>query len=92
MYSKKVLRLIIITPLLSVLITGCAASQVSEATEQIIAEPKINSVCSCRADRYDCHDFETRQEAREVYECCMKKVGYDVHRLDGDSDGIACEL
>jgi hypothetical protein len=89
MYSKKALELIIITPLLLILITGCAASQ---PPEQIIAEPKINSVCSCRADRYDCHDFKTRQEAREVYECCMKKVGYDVHKLDGDSDGIACEF
>ncbi len=32
-----------------------------------------------------------RWEAREVYECCMKKAGYDVHQLDGDLDGRACE-
>jgi len=36
-------------------------------------------------------DLKTRREAREKYECCMNKVGYDVHNLDADLDGIACE-
>ena len=70
------------------ILTGCATSQ---ASEQIILEPKIITTCSCRSDRYNCNDFETRREAREKYECCMRKVGYDIHRLDRDSDGIACE-
>ena len=69
-------------------LTGCATGQ---ASEQIIPEPKIETVCSCRSDRYNCADFKTRREAREKYECCMRKVGYDVHNLDGDSDGVACE-
>ena len=80
-------RLIIILFIFLVL-TGCATSQ---ATEQIIPEQKTSTVCSCRIDRYNCDDFKTRQEAREKYECCMQKVGYDVHNLDGDSDGLACE-
>ena len=70
-------------------LTGCAAGQVSEQT---IPKPtKTKTVCSCRSDRYNCADIETRRKAREKYECCMLKVGYDVHNLDGDSDGIACE-
>ncbi len=69
-------------------LTGCATSQ---ASVQAIAELKTKTVCSCRSDRYNCADFETRRKARELYECCIKKVGYDVHNLDGDSDGIACE-
>ena len=80
-------RLIIILFIFLVL-TGCATSQ---ASIQAIAEPKTKTVCSCRTDRYNCADFETRRKARELYECCIKKVGYDVHNLDGDSDGIACE-
>ncbi len=70
------------------ILTSCVASQ---ASEQIIPEQKISTVCSCRSDRYNCADFKTRREAREKYECCMRKVGYDVHRLDRDKDGIACE-
>ncbi|MCK4540078.1 excalibur calcium-binding domain-containing protein [Candidatus Parcubacteria bacterium] len=53
--------------------------------------PNTAIVCSCRSDRYNCNDFKTRREAREKYECCMRKVGYDAHNLDGDSDGVACE-
>ena len=69
-------------------LTGCAAGQ---ASVQTIAEPKTKTVCSCRSDRYNCDDFETRRKARELYNCCMRKVGYDVHQLDRDSDGVACE-
>ena len=70
-------------------LTGCAVGQ---ASEQITPEPKIETVCSCRSDRYNCTDFKTRREAREIYKCCMEKVGYDVHNLDGDFDGVACEF
>jgi len=80
-------RLITILFIFSVL-TGCAAGQ---ASFQAIPKPKTKTVCSCRSDRYNCDDFETRHEARAKHECCMRKVGYDVHRLDGDSDGVACE-
>ncbi|MCK5061864.1 excalibur calcium-binding domain-containing protein [Candidatus Parcubacteria bacterium] len=80
-------RTIIILFILSVL-TGCAASQ---ASEPVVLESKTVITCSCRSDRYNCADFKTRRKAREKYECCMRKVGYDVHNLDRDSDGIACE-
>ena len=80
-------RLITIVFIFLVL-TGCVASQ---ASEQIIPEQKTSTVCSCRSDRYNCADFKTRREAREKHECCMQKVGYDVHNLDRDSDRIACE-
>lgn len=78
---------IIFIPILF-LLSACSANQISI---KAIPEPEIKTVCSCRSDRYNCADFKTRREAREVYECCMKKVGYDIHRLDRDSDGIACE-
>ena len=80
------LRLIII-PILF-LLTGCSSNQ---TIVRAIPEPEIKTVCSCRSDRYNCADFKTRREARELYDCCMQKVGYDVHKLDRDSDGIACE-
>ena len=50
-------------------------------------QPSI--ICSYNA--YNCSDFKTQAEAQRVYDYCMKKVGYDVHRLDKDKDGVACE-
>jgi hypothetical protein len=37
-----------------------------------------------------CSDFATQAEAQAVYEYCYPING-DIHRLDGDNNGIACE-
>ena len=51
-----------------------------------------NLNCSCSSNIYNCPDFSTHAEAQALYDCCIQKVGYDVHRLDGnDNDGLACE-
>ena len=47
--------------------------------------------CSCYADLYNCSDFATQAAAQACFDHCMAVVGYDVHRLDGDNDGKACE-
>lgn len=47
------------------------------------------SVCSF--NMYNCSDFSTHQKAQSTYEHCLSEVGYDVHDLDRDSDGVACE-
>jgi hypothetical protein len=47
--------------------------------------------CLCYADLYNCSDFDTQAEAQACYDHCMA-LGYgDIHGLDGDGDGIACE-
>ena len=46
---------------------------------------------SCSGNMYNCSDFGTHTEAQGVYESCLEQVGYDVHDLDRDDDGIACE-
>jgi hypothetical protein len=81
------MRKLILIPIL-LLLTGCSDSQTIVRANP---ESEIKTVCSCRTDRYNCADFETRREARELYDCCMRKVSYDVHRLDRDADGVACE-
>jgi len=45
----------------------------------------------CSSNFYNCRDFATQHEAQQVFDYCMAQVGFDVHRLDGDNDGIACE-
>lgn len=44
----------------------------------------------CSYNAYNCSDFSTHAEAQAVFEYCGG-ISNDVHRLDGDDDGIACE-
>lgn len=41
----------------------------------------------CSQDKYNCDDFETHSEAQNILESCDT----DIHYLDGDRDGVACE-
>lgn len=51
--------------------------------------PPPCAICSYNA--YNCADFATQLQAQACYEYCLAQVGYDVHRLDRDNDGVACE-
>jgi hypothetical protein len=50
-------------------------------------------VCSCEPDQYAClsHYFPTRGEAQACYEYCFRVTGQDIHKLDLDRNGLACE-
>ena len=83
---------------LVVLISGCTTTRyvcsdgsivdfasmcLTEESDETI-QPEI--ICSYNA--YDCADFDTWAEAQAVlYHCGIS----DIHHLDGDHDGIACE-
>jgi len=47
--------------------------------------------CSCSGNSYNCTNFQTHQQAQNLYACCLQKTGTDIHRLDADHDGLACE-
>ena len=59
---------------------------IQEETQQ--QESISISGCFCYENLYNCDDFPTRQEAQECYEKCGSE---DVHHLDMDNDGLACE-
>lgn len=44
----------------------------------------------CSHNTYNCSDFTTHAEAQAVFEKCGG-VNNDIHRLDADKDGLACE-
>lgn len=44
----------------------------------------------CWRNAFDCRDFRTRAEAQAVYQACGG-IRNDVHYLDDDRDGLACE-
>ena len=44
----------------------------------------------CRRNAYDCSDFRTQFQAQAAYQACGGRRN-DVHRLDRDRDGFACD-
>jgi hypothetical protein len=49
-----------------------------------------NSECTCTGNTLNCSNFTTHAEAQVCYQQCGG-VTNDIHRLDGDKDGSACE-
>ena len=67
------------------------------ATIEIIDEPvesevedEEQEVCDCSSNIYNCDDFSTHSEAQSCFEYCGG-IDNDIHWLDGDDDGVACE-
>lgn len=53
-------------------------------------EVKILTDCDCSFNKYNCSDFKTHAEAQALFLCCGG-VNNDIHRLDMDGNGDACE-
>lgn len=47
--------------------------------------------CSCEADTLNCSDFKTQTEAQACFDFCVSQGVGDIHRLDQNNDGVACE-
>lgn len=54
-------------------------------------QPPPGNCTTCAFDAYNCSDFATQAQAQACYDYCWDQVGYDVHQLDADDDGEACE-
>jgi hypothetical protein len=76
------IKLIIAILFLSLLF-GCTESYV-EKGPSIEFQTETNE---CSYNIYNCSDFKTQKEAQKVFEECKT----DVHDLDRDNDGAACE-
>ena len=69
---------------LTILISGCG--QPTQPSTDI-----SDSKFICDYNAYDCADLGTHAHAQEVFEYCGG-VNNDIHHLDADGDGVACEL
>ena len=49
------------------------------------------AICVCSSDLYHCMDFTSAASARECYKYCVSLGVGDIHGLDEDKDGLACE-
>lgn len=61
-----------------------------ETTAERITTGTPNNSCACYANLYNCADFSTQSEAQECFEYCGG-ISNDIHDLDRDNDGLACE-
>lgn len=50
-----------------------------------------DSSCSCNRNSLNCADFSRQSSAQRCLNTCMSQGVGDIHQLDGDNDGIACE-
>jgi micrococcal nuclease len=50
-----------------------------------------NAVCSCSSNSYDCGNFSTHSAAQACFDYCRSLGKADIHKLDKDKDGSACE-
>jgi hypothetical protein len=55
--------------------------------------PSSNSggVCSCAGDTLNCTDFSTHASAQSCFDYCVSQGVGDIHKMDGNNDGNACE-
>lgn len=46
---------------------------------------------ACQENLYDCKDFSSQTRAQNIYNECWNFSDQDIHDLDADGNGIACE-
>jgi len=45
----------------------------------------------CSSDVYNCSNFTTQAEAQSLFDFCVNEGSGDIHQIDSDGDGLACE-
>ena len=65
--------------------------------DPILVQPQTGNrpsqqICDCSGDVYNCEDFEDQKAAQACFEYCRKTTDQeDIHRLDENGNGEACE-
>lgn len=64
----------------------------------ILATPTLQAtassqeaVCSCSGDTLNCGDFGSHSSAQACFNYCISQGSGDIHKLDGNNDGSACD-
>ena len=67
------------------LLAGCFPSDIGGGSSP------PTGACNCTGPDLNCADFSTQAEAQACFDYCKGRGYGDIHGLDGDNDGIACE-
>lgn len=62
----------------------------SQSSQPYTQQPSSYS-CNCSGNQYNCSSFSIWIEAQACYEYCISLGRGDIHWLDDDNDGVACE-
>jgi hypothetical protein len=73
-----------------VVIEAAVAPAPTQTRVPVQAQPTAGP-CGCGADLYNCSDFATHAEAQSCFDYCRHIGAGDVHQLDADGNGQACE-
>lgn len=84
-----ILVILILGVLAFFVITGNSDDTTNNNLDQ--TQPAGSGEFACDTDLYNCADFETQNEAQEVYDYCSDLGFGDIHGLDNDGDGMVCE-
>lgn len=70
-----------------------APAQADEPSAYTLSLPIVvkSTAYDCSGNYYNCSDFTSQEQAQTVYDYCIANGYGDVHKLDWDKDGIACE-
>lgn len=77
------------TPTRAPAATSTPTRQPATATPTATATTETVFVCS--SNFYNCSDFSTQAQAQTVFNYCFVRGFGDIHGLDGDGNGLACE-
>lgn len=61
------------------------------ATQPPTFPPPPAAVCSCSSNSLNCSDFGSHSAAQGCFNYCVAQGAGDIHDLDRDNDGLACE-
>lgn len=67
-----------------------AATQIPP-TQTLSFPTSTTTVCTCVDDILNCNSFRTQGEAQACLDQCKAQGLGDIHNLDNNSDGIACQ-
>jgi hypothetical protein len=73
-------------------VRACGAARAPTTQPTPAAPPPVSAECDCHDDLFDCPAFSSWSAAQACYDRCRVLAGFDVHLLDEDADGVACEL
>lgn len=74
--------------------TGTAtdtATPTNTPTATATATEVVQGPCPCDSDSRNCSDFDTQPEAQACMDFCVSQGQGDIHNLDGNANGEACE-
>ena len=68
---------------------ACNDTTSPDVENSVVEDTTTDFVCS--SNIYNCSDFSSQGKAQQVFDYCISQVSTDIHKLDGDGNGLACE-